>query len=318
MGIALKEFYIRTTRLSLVLLIALFPNQKSLAQFGEIDSIWTSSSTLCPGDYTQLFVANTLGSSSYTLSSINANLSGSIYTVNAEYCPPGIGLPVLTQYIDSVALGPLPAADFIVAFNLHVAVITPCVSYVLVDSTFMNVSMPSAVTVPATGLDTSICVGDTVQLLGQFSGGIAPYSFLWSPASGVSGTTNDTVLAWPTTNSSYNFLITDGCGQQANSTFNVDVEPCGGTNFLPEVSHLRLPYMFPNPVENVLRIEFDLEHAPEAEISIYNLTGREVSRIRASSSAMQLGVSFLPKGIYQVVLNHANGGTEVVGRFLKN
>lgn len=85
------------------------------------------------------------------------------------------------------------------------------------DSVIVNVNIPFV----SAGPDTSICLGDSVQLNGSTSTG----NILWTPSTDLS---NDAILnpfASPTINSQYILSLTDGLGCVITDTMNIIVDP---------------------------------------------------------------------------------------------
>ena len=84
------------------------------------------------------------------------------------------------------------------------------------------------------GLDTGVCAGDTLQLNGfvQNGSGHAPFSYLWTPATGLSSTTILTpeyasVITGSTTvqNFNFNLQVSDAFGCVVNDVVQVSVNP---------------------------------------------------------------------------------------------
>lgn len=80
-----------------------------------------------------------------------------------------------------------------------------CVTARVPDTVFAK----APVVVATAGMDTTICAGDTAQLHVSASGGIPPYTYLWSPAASLTNSTIANPKAFPTTNTSYSVKVTD-------------------------------------------------------------------------------------------------------------
>ncbi|MFM9951869.1 MAG: hypothetical protein ACKV1O_28320, partial [Saprospiraceae bacterium] len=63
------------------------------------------------------------------------------------------------------------------------------------------------------GANTFICPGASVQLTPDISGGTEPYSYLWTPATGLSCTTCRFPFASPNTTTTYQLTVTDALNE---------------------------------------------------------------------------------------------------------
>jgi len=98
----------------------------------------------------------------------------------------------------------------------------------------MTVTVYSAVTAEA-GADKSISLGGSTTLDGSASGGKTPYTWLWSPASGLDDNTAQVPNASPAVTTLYTLTATDALGQIATDSATVTV---GRTVSLPAVGNL--------------------------------------------------------------------------------
>jgi gliding motility-associated-like protein len=62
------------------------------------------------------------------------------------------------------------------------------------------------------GTDTSICLGEGIQLQGNYTGGSIPVQFQWSPATGLSGQNTLQPIASPTVSTLYYLEVSSGTG----------------------------------------------------------------------------------------------------------
>lgn len=85
-----------------------------------------------------------------------------------------------------------------------------------------TVSSPTPVIANA-GSDTTICRGVSATLRGSASGGAAPYSYRWSPASGLSASSAATTTASPFNTTVFSLTVTDANGCAATDTVVVNV-----------------------------------------------------------------------------------------------
>ena len=78
-------------------------------------------------------------------------------------------------------------------------------------------------------VDDTICLFDSLPLAQLVAGcGLPPYSFAWSPAAGLSSTTDSVPLAAPASTTTYTVVVTDQNGNQETEqvTVTVDVNCC--------------------------------------------------------------------------------------------
>ena len=70
--------------------------------------------------------------------------------------------------------------------------------------------------------------------------------------------------------------------------------------------------LYPNPA----RVQVSFELANDAQVSVFDMTGRKVSEMNATAGNAQLNVSELESGVYFVNFRYANGST-AVSKFVK-
>ncbi|MCK6650239.1 MAG: SprB repeat-containing protein, partial [Bacteroidia bacterium] len=77
------------------------------------------------------------------------------------------------------------------------------------------------------GLDQTICAGASVTIGGSptASGGLAPYTYSWTPATGLSSSTVANPLASPTATTTYTVMITDANASSIGDVVTVTVNP---------------------------------------------------------------------------------------------
>jgi gliding motility-associated-like protein len=77
---------------------------------------------------------------------------------------------------------------------------------------------------PSSSAGATICSGSSTTLTAAGQYGVPPYtSYSWSPATGLSSTSGISVLANPTSTTTYTCTITDKCGVTASNTVTVNV-----------------------------------------------------------------------------------------------
>lgn len=75
------------------------------------------------------------------------------------------------------------------------------------------------------GPDVTINEGSSTQLTALASGGTEPYTYLWSPATGLSSTTIASPVASPTTTTTYTVQVTDAASRITTDSVIVTVQP---------------------------------------------------------------------------------------------
>ncbi len=77
----------------------------------------------------------------------------------------------------------------------------------------------------ATATPGTICAGSTSQLHANPSGGVLPYSYVWSPAGSLSDPSGASPVASPASTTQYAVTVTDALGSTATSNVTVTVNP---------------------------------------------------------------------------------------------
>lgn len=126
-------------------------------------------------------------------------------------------------YLWSPSGGSNTIASNLIAGNYDVTVTDDlgCVSVFSV-----TISEPAQLNANA-GSDVSYCDGGSATIGGSpaGNGGVAPYTYLWSPATGLSSVTDSTPVATPGISTAYLLTVTDDHGCTATSSVSVTVNP---------------------------------------------------------------------------------------------
>lgn len=107
------------------------------------------------------------------------------------------------------------------------------------------------------GPDTEICFGQSTQLMATTTDGIAPWTYTWSPAAGLSATNIANPMASPAVTTTYTVVITDAYGAACNDEVVITVNPlpivtvadlhiCEGTgeNLIANVTSGHAPFTY--------------------------------------------------------------------------
>ena len=82
----------------------------------------------------------------------------------------------------------------------------------------LSITAFSAANILSSPSNPTICVGASHNLNSSVTGGSGPYSYSWSPVTGLNNTTGSSVVASPTVTTSYTLSVTDNCGVTRVST----------------------------------------------------------------------------------------------------
>jgi len=170
------------------------------------------------------------------------------------------------------------------------------------------------------GIDTSICIGDTVQLGAPVVNKII---YQWTPSEGLNDQTVSQPLAYPAETTTYYLYIIDttknpqySCRDRVDSvTVFVD------QNCNPPMDTTILPRIYPNPSGNAdIIYEYELPTDINGEIIMHNILGQHIATYQLISGAntLILPVSQWPAGLYlyrmQINGYEESKGKLVVGR----
>lgn len=85
----------------------------------------------------------------------------------------------------------------------------------------VRVSVPARLTISASATPDTLRLGETTTLSATAVGGVAPYSFEWSPAADVTNATSAQTAANPIESTSYTVTVTDSAGATASKSVSV-------------------------------------------------------------------------------------------------
>lgn len=168
-----------------------------------------------------------------------------------------------------------------------------------------SANQPAALSAFA-GPSPIICPGDTVMIGGNPSaiGGTAPFSYAWTPSSGLTSASASEPMASPTITTTYALEVTDARNCTDTSSVTVTVDTCIAITEVPSVGKVSI---FPNPNGGRFKVLAELNNQPTTcMIHIFSLNGQEVYRkvFMQPGSVIdhEINLSDLSAGVYHAEL----------------
>lgn len=166
------------------------------------------------------------------------------------------------------------------------------------------------------GPDYTMCCGDIYTMAPMVSGGTPPYSYEWSPATGLNCTDCPTPTVSicnsafpPPTTITYTLTVTDADSCIDSDIVSITVLPCrlaGNQNNQSEnAASSDQISVFPNPASQVIQITTGSYTASKIEIT--DLAGRVVLSTKPQSNKVELKIADLPEGSYLVRIETLSG-----------
>jgi Secretion system C-terminal sorting domain len=166
------------------------------------------------------------------------------------------------------------------------------------------------------GPDFTMCCGDIYTMAPIVSGGTPPYSYEWSPATGLSCTDCPTPTVSicnsafpPPTIITYTLTVTDADSCIDSDIVSITVLPCrlagNQNNQSEEDATSEQISVFPNPASQVIQITTGSYTASKIEIT--DLAGRVVLSTKPQSNKVELKIADLPEGSYLVRIETLSG-----------
>jgi hypothetical protein len=251
-----------------------------------------ASTTYCSNDSTAISVPFTV------TGTVNA---GNIYTAQLSNSTGSFASPTSIGILSSTSNGTLSISATIpigltvgTGYRIRVDASNPAATGTD-NGTDISIVAPASISITSVPANGVICTGSSASLTA--AGGA---SYLWSPAGSLNSSTNQNVVATPSTTQLYTVVGTDTNGCSSNATFTVTVQSCAG---LEEESFGDFE-LYPNPVNHTLNLNFG-ELKSIQTVAILDLSGRKISSSSAISSTID--VSSLESGKYFLMIEHAAG-----------
>ena len=143
------------------------------------------------------------------------------------------------------------------------------------------------------GIDTNICFEQTTLTL---DAGVAD-EYLWSD-----GSENQTLLVNNSILGETEYYVTvtnNGC--VAFDTISVNVETCTGIHQANNAFNINV---YPNPNNGIFNLKIDGDLPNDIEISIYNITGKQIINKTISKNNASFDMSSYAKGIYYLKISN--------------
>ncbi len=171
------------------------------------------------------------------------------------------------------------------------------VSWMVTDQSGCTVGQELMVDIPpAMGIEIISTPDQDMQANGTadatVSGGVPPYSYIWTIDGAVVASTEDVENL---SSGTYCLLVTDASGCQVSSCVTIDLVTSSRN-----ISFKELIRVTPNPADDLLTIDFQLVENNRAEIVFFNDKGQQISRHRKdyAQSKIELGTDLFPDGLY--------------------
>jgi hypothetical protein len=169
------------------------------------------------------------------------------------------------------------------------------------------------------GINDSVYIGNNVQLNASCTGCWSGLQYRWFPSTGLNDTTILNPIAQPTQTTTYYFGLVDTSGTipcMVDYVDSVTVYITGvGINEYEKGHYSRL---YPNPANNIVHYEIELEANETGFIQIFDLLGNLISERRLSSGVVnrtEFDFSDLSSGLYIYKLN-VNGEMKVSDKLI--
>ena len=144
----------------------------------------------------------------------------------------------------------------------------------------LNIDQPPSLTASA-GTDQTICFGENTSIEGTVTGGTSPYTYAWSPSTGLSSTTAASPAASPVATTTYFLTVKDANNCNSIDSVKVIVNTCNtGINTAEDKAETANFRIIPNPNQgsfSVIWSSFDgAGQADPVKLELYNFLGKRI------------------------------------------
>jgi len=227
--------------------------------------------------------------------------AGNVYTAQLSNSTGSFASPTAIGTLSSTSTGTLNIAATIpsglpagTGYRIRVDASAPA-TIGTDNGTNIAVVAPPTVTVTSVPANGVICTGNSASITA--SGATV---FGWSPAGSLNTSTGPTVMATPTTPTTYTVTGTNANGCSNTATFTITVQSCAG---LEEETFGDFE-LYPNPVTQLLNVNFG-ELKGIQMLTVMDLAGRKVLSNNLVSTTVD--VSSLESGKYFLMIEHSAG-----------
>lgn len=161
----------------------------------------------------------------------------------------------------------------------------------------MTFSAPTPPTADA-GNDTVVLPSTSVQLNGVASGGTAPFTYQWSPASAVSDPTIANPVATVSTTTPLTLVVTDANGCKDTALVTIFVSGLSTTDLGTAFG------ITPNPGNGLFRFNAT---ATSGTVSLIDAQGRILKSESYGGGSLVLDYTAFPQGLYSVLFQSQEG-----------
>ena len=180
----------------------------------------------------------------------------------------------------------------------------------------VNIDQPPLLMTNA-GTAQTICAGGNAPIGGIANGGTNPYTFAWSPSTGLSNATVANSVASPSMTTTYYLTVTDANNCTSMDSVMVAVDPCGtGVNNASGGTEKDYFSIAPNPNRGLFSVILSsILLAGQAgrvnnlvALEIYNFLGERVYSVSYINryAPVVISIGGMNKGIYLVKVSYEN------------
>ena len=174
----------------------------------------------------------------------------------------------------------------------------------------LNINQPPLL-VASVGTGQTICVGGNTSIGGTATGGKEPYTYAWSPSTGLSNTNVANPVASPSVTTTYTLTVTDANNCKSMDNIMVTVDPCTGINNASGTAGTGNFSIVPNPNRGSFSVVWSSIPVNDLVVlEIYNFQGKRLYSgsfpNRNIPPIVPIDIDGMNKGIYLVKVSYEN------------